>query len=287
VIRVLSRIAATFAPAARDKGLSLRVVPSNAWVRSDPILLEQILLNLVSNAVRYTPTGGIVVGCRRRGDSVRIDVCDTGIGIAADQQGRIFGEFYQVAAPQRSGNVGLGLGLAIVERLCAVLDHPIGLDSTPGKGSRFSVDVPRVVPAGAASTAVAAGTAVPVPNHLAGKLIVVIDDDALALEGTGGLLRNWGCRVVTAQSEREALTRLNGKAPDLIVSDFHLQDGRTGIDAITALRAAFGGEVPAFLVSGDITQERLRETGAGSHHLLHKPVNPMALRAMISRLLKE
>jgi signal transduction histidine kinase/CheY-like chemotaxis protein len=286
VSRVLSRIAATFTPAARDKGLSLRVVLSNAWVRSDPILLEQVLLNLVSNAVRYTPTGGIVVGCRRREDSLRIDVCDTGIGIAADQQGRIFGEFYQVAAPQRSGKVGLGLGLAIVERLCAVLDHPIGLDSTPGKGSRFSVSVPRVVLAGAASTAVAAAAAVPVPNNLAGKLIVVIDDDALALEGTGGLLRNWGCRVVTAQSEREALTRLNGKAPDLIVSDFHLQDDRTGIDAIAALRAAFGGEVPAFLVSGDITQERLRETGAGRHHLLHKPVNPMALRAMISSLLK-
>jgi signal transduction histidine kinase/FixJ family two-component response regulator len=286
VSRVLSHIAATFTAAARDKGLDLRVVLSNAWVCSDPILLEQILLNLVSNAVRYTPTGGILVGCRRRGDSLRIDVCDTGIGIAADQHSRIFGEFYQVAPPERSGKVGLGLGLAIVERLCAVLDHPIGLDSTPKKGSRFSVTVPRAEPAGGASTAVAASPAGAVPNYLAGKLIVVIDDDPLALEGTGGLLRSWGCRVIGVQSEREALTRLKGNAPDLIVSDFHLQDGRTGIDAIAALRAAFGREVPAFLVSGDITQQRLREAGAGSHHLLHKPVNPMALRAMISSLLK-
>jgi signal transduction histidine kinase/CheY-like chemotaxis protein len=285
VSRVLSRIGATFTQAARDKGLGLRMVLSTAWVRSDPILLEQILLNLVSNAVRYTSSGGIVVGCRHRGGTLRIDVCDTGIGIARDQQCRIFGEFYQVAAPERSSKVGLGLGLAIVERLCAVLDHPVGLASTLGKGSRFSVSVPRVVSATTASIAVAPVPAAAGPNHLAGRLILVIDDDVLALEGTGGLLRSWGCQVVTARCEREALARLNGKAPDLIISDFHLQDGRTGIDAIGALRAAFGGNVPAFLVSGDITQQRLRETGASTHHLLHKPVNPMALRAMISGLL--
>jgi signal transduction histidine kinase/CheY-like chemotaxis protein len=284
VSRVLSRIAATFTQAARDNGLSLRVVLSSAWVRSDPILLEQILLNLVSNAVRYTSSGGIVVGCRRVGDALRIDVCDTGIGIAADQQRRIFSEFYQVAAPERRSKVGLGLGLAIVERLCLVLDHPIGVASTLGKGSRFSVSVPRVR-AGAVAAA-ASPPAPATPSHLSGKLILVIDDDALALEGTGGLLRSWGCRVVTAQSEREALAKLNGMAPDLMISDFHLQDGRTGINAIGALRTALGREIPAFLVSGDVTQQRLSETGAGTHHLLHKPVNPMALRAMISSLLK-
>jgi signal transduction histidine kinase len=284
--RVLSRIAATFTQAAHDKGLGLRTVLSSAWVRSDPILLEQILLNLVSNAVRYTSSGGIVVGCRRVGDRLRIDVCDTGIGIAPEQQSRIFGEFYQVAAPGRSGKVGLGLGLAIVERLGAVLDHPIDLASTPGRGSRFSIIVPRV-PAGTAPTATAtpalAGAA---PGDLAGRRIVVIDDDALALEGTAGLLRSWGCLVVTARSEREALARLDGKAPDLIVSDFHLEGGRTGVDAIAALRGALGRQVPAFLISGDITQQRLRETGAGTHYFLLKPVNPMALRAMISSLLK-
>jgi signal transduction histidine kinase/CheY-like chemotaxis protein len=285
VRRVLSRIAATFAPAARDKGLRLGTILSSAWVRSDPILLERILINLVSNAVRYTSAGGIVVGCRRVGDALRIDVCDTGIGIATDQQRSIFGEFYQVAPPGRTGEVGLGLGLAIVERLCSVLDHSISLVSTQGKGSRFSISVPRV-PAGVESAAATAASGTAAPNHLSGKLVVVIDDDELALEGTGGLLRSWGCRVVTAQSDREVLTRLNGTAPDLIVSDFHLQDGRTGLDAIAALRATFGDGIPAFLVSGDITQQRLRETGASTPHLLHKPVNPMALRAMISSLLK-
>jgi signal transduction histidine kinase/CheY-like chemotaxis protein len=289
VSRVLGRIAATFAPAARAKGLSLRIVPSRAWVRSDAILLEQILMNLVSNAVRYTAAGGIVVGCRRTGELLRIDVCDTGIGIPADQQRRIFGEFYQVAAPERTGEVGLGLGLAIVERACGVLGHAIGIVSTPGKGSRFSITVPRVPGASKAGTAPAQGIAASAPaapDRLAGRLIVVIDDDPLALEGTGGLLRSWGCRVVTAQSEREALARLNGRAPDLIVSDFHLDDGRTGIDAIATLRTRLGAGIPAFLVSGDISQQRLREKGADVPHLLHKPVNPMALRAMISSLLK-
>jgi signal transduction histidine kinase/CheY-like chemotaxis protein len=285
VSRVLSRIAATFTQAARDKGLSLRMVLSSAWVRSDPILLEQILLNLVSNAVRYTLAGGIVVGCRRLGDTLRIDVCDTGIGIPADQERSIFGEFYQVTAPERSSKVGLGLGLAIVERLCAVLDHPVGLVSTLGRGSRFSITVPRV-PAGAVATSAVGGPANAAPSNLVGKRIVVIDDDTLALEGTGGLLRSWGCRVVTARSDREALSKLDGNAPDLIVSDLQLQDGRTGIEAIAALRDAFRRQIPAFLISGDITQQRLHETGASTHHLLHKPVKPMALRAIMSGLLK-
>ena len=286
VSKVSSRIAATFTQTARDKGLRLRTVASSGWIRSDPILLEQILLNLVSNAVRYTSAGGIVVGCRRAGRELRIDVCDTGIGIAPDQQRSIFSEFYQVAAQERSSKVGLGLGLAIVDRLSAVLEHPITLASTLGKGSRFSISVPRAAARAHSTVAVAATTAA-LPDRLHGKLILVIDDDQLALEGTGGLLSSWGCRVVTAQSDREALKKLDGKAPDLIISDFHLQDGRTGIDAIDALRGAFGGPIPAFLVSGDISQQRLRETHASTHHLLHKPVNPMALRAIMSRLLKD
>jgi len=284
VSRVLNRIAATFTQVARDKGLHLRVVASSAWIRSDAILIEQILLNLVSNAVRYTPAGGIVVGCRRTKDALRIEVCDSGIGIAADQQRSIFSEFYQVAAPERNSKAGLGLGLAIVERLGAVLEHPIGLSSALGKGSRFSILVPRVPARAGPAIGSASGAAAPDP--LRGKLVVIIDDDALALEGTSGLLRNWGCRVVTAQSVSEALAKLDGTAPHLIISDFHLHDDRTGIDAIAELGNAFGGSIPAFLVSGDMSPERLRETQATSHHLLHKPVNPMTLRAIMSRLLK-
>ena len=284
VSRVLNRIASTFTAAAQDKGLHLRVVPSGAWIRTDAILIEQILLNLVSNAVRYTSAGGIVVGCRRAQGALRIEVWDSGIGIALDQQRSIFSEFYRVAGQEQDRKVGLGLGLAIVERLAAVLEHPIGVASTIGKGSCFSISVPRV-PARVGSATVPsslAGAADPVR----GKLILVIDDDALALDGTAGLLRSWGCRVVTARSDDEALSNLSGNTPDLIITDFHLQDGRTGIDAIDRVCEAFNRPIPAFLVSGDMSPERLRETQASSHHLLHKPVNPMNLRAIMSRLLK-
>ena len=280
---ILRHIEATFAAAAREKGLVLRVVPSSAWICSDAILLERVLLNLVSNAIRYTPKGGIVLGCRHVGDRLRIDVCDSGVGVSKDQQRNIFAEFYQIATPDQGQRDGLGLGLAIVERLCALLKHPIGVDSTPGKGSRFHVTVPTVAKRpGLASPAAAAATADP----LRGKLIVVVDDDDLVLEGTGGLLRNWGCRVVTAASDREALTKLDGNRPDLIISDFHLHDGQTGIEVITALRGALQAPIAAFLISGDILPDRLREAQMKGLHLLHKPIAPMTLRTMMSRLLK-
>ena len=283
VSNILRHLEATFAATAREKGLRLRVVPSSSWIRSDAILLERVLLNLVSNAIRYTPKGGIVLGCRHVGDRLRIDVCDSGIGIPKDQQRNIFSEFYQIATPDQGQRDGLGLGLAIVERLCALLKHPIGVDSAPGKGSRFHVTVPIVAKRpGLALPTVAAATADP----LRGKLIVVVDDDDLVLEGTGGLLRNWGCRVVTAESDREALTKLDGNRPDLIISDFHLHDGQTGIEVITALRGALQAPIAAFLISGDILPDRLREAQEKGLHLLHKPIAPMTLRTMMSRLLK-
>ena len=282
---ILKSIETTFAAAARDKGLRLRMVPSSAWVRSDAILLERILLNLVSNAVNYTPSGGVVFGCRRAGDRLRIEVCDSGIGIPEDQRRNIFGEFYRIAATERDRPDGLGLGLAIVERLCNLLDHPIGLATNPGKGSRFYVSVPiaprRVSFFGPPTTATAT------IDPLRDKLIVVMDDDALVLDGTGGLLKSWGCRVVTAESDQDALANLDCTKPDLIISDFRLKGGRTGIDAIAQLRNAFHAPIPAFLISGDILPERLREAQACGYHLLHKPVGPMTLRTIMSKLLKD
>ena len=147
VDHLLKRIETTFAATAREKGLRLRVVSSEAWVRSDFILLERILLNLVSNAVRYTERGGVVVGCRHRDGRLRIEVCDSGIGIPEDQRRNIFGEFYQLDGGEKDRRGGLGLGLAIVDRLCGLLDHPIELTSSVGRGSRFSVSVPSA-PAG-------------------------------------------------------------------------------------------------------------------------------------------
>src|SRR5262249_32873923 len=231
IAELLGRIGSTFAPVAQEKGLSFRSVPSSARVRSDPVLLERIVLNLVSNAVRYTAVGGIVVGCRCRGDRLRIEVWDSGPGIPLEQQRKIFGEFYRLADAVKTNQAGLGLGLAIVDRLCALLDHPIELTSTPGKGSHFGVNVPR---------AAAQPKIEPPPQDAIdvarGKLVVVIDSDVRVLEGMGGLLRNWGCRVVTATTSEAALTevkRIGRQArPDLIISDYHLADGQSGITAI-------------------------------------------------------
>jgi two-component system, sensor histidine kinase len=251
-------------------------------VRSDAILLERILLNLVSNAVRYTAHGGVLVGCRRRGGMLRVEVWDTGPGIPQDQHKNIFGEFYQLARPAGDRHGGLGLGLAIVDRLCGLLDHPIELTSSAGKGSRFAVVVPMVT----AQAKAAAPTPAVTTDVARGKLVVVIDDDSLVRDGMRGLLAGWGCAVVTAESDSAALAELAAQKPDLIISDYRLAGRETGIQAIERLRAAFRAPIPAFLISGDTTPERLREARAGGYHLLHKPVPPMTLRAMISQLLR-
>ena len=287
IAHVLKRTESTFAATARKKGLSLRIVSNSAWVRSDSILLERILLNLVSNAVSYTASGGILVGCRRRGEQLRIEVWDSGPGIPKDQHQNIFAEFHQLGGPQHERRSGLGLGLAIVDRLRRLLDHQIELTSALGKGSRFSVIVPLV--------AAQALTAEPKPSvyaalgSISGKLIVVIDDDALVLDSMRGLLRSWGCDVVTAASAHVALAGLGerDRTPDLIISDYRLSDGQNGIEAIEKLREAFNLSIPAFLISGDTAPELLREARASGYHLLHKPVRPRALRAMLGRFLNK
>jgi signal transduction histidine kinase len=288
IAELLGRIGSTFTPVAQEKGLSFRSVPSSAWVRSDPVLLERIVLNLVSNAVRYTAVGGIVVGCRYRKDHVRIEVWDSGPGIPPDQQRKIFGEFYRLADAAKTNRAGLGIGLAIVDRLCALLGHPIELTSTLGRGSRFGVTVP-TAPARAAEQPKIEPPPQDAIDVARGKLVVVIDNDVRVLEGMGGLFRTWGCRVVTATTPEAALADVSefGAAarPDLVISDFHLGDGQTGITAIAKLREAHGA-IPAFVMSGDIALERLREAQENGHHLLHKPVQPMTLRAMVSRMLK-
>jgi len=285
VQRLLDRIETTFVELADKKGLSLRVVPCSSWVRSDPILLERILFNLVGNAVRYTARGGVVVGCRRRATQLRIDVCDTGAGIPEDQRQSIFTEFYQLANPTSDRQAGLGLGLAIVDRLGRLLGHPVQLQSYPGRGSRFSVSVPL-------AAELRHTVPLPIALHAAdlarGKQVMVIDDDVLVLDGMRGILQSWGCRVQTAASGTAALAGVadGGAQPDLIISDLRLADGESGIDVIERLREAMGAPVPAFVISGDTAPERLREASAGGYHLLQKPVSPMTLRTTLNRLLK-
>jgi signal transduction histidine kinase/ActR/RegA family two-component response regulator len=286
VAQLLAHAETTFAGAAREKKLSFRALPSDAWVRSDFILLEQIVFNLITNALRYTQSGGVVVGCRKRGDQLRIEVWDSGIGIAPDQHDKIFGEFYRLGEPDRDRRAGLGLGLAIVDRLCRLLDHPIVVKSTVGKGSVFAVTVP-LAPAN--KRAIEASI-VPraQPSLSQDKLVLVIDDDPLVLEGMSGIFRKWGCRVVTADSDNKALKAAaeQDDVPDLIISDYHLANGRTGIATIEWLRGELAAPIPAFLISGDTDPATLHEAKVKGFHLLHKPVDPMALRAMFNQAVK-
>lgn len=281
VDRLLGRVRETFTGPALEKGLSLHVVPSSAWVRSDFILLERILLNLASNAARYTSQGGIVIGCRRRGGRLRVEVWDSGPGIAENQFERIFDEFYRLE-DARDQPGGLGLGLAIVARLGQLLGHPIELRSRLGRGSCFAVLAPIAAP-----QAHVAQPAIPALQLVQDRLIAVIDDDHRVLEAMIGLLRLWGCRVVAAASGDEIIANLGSEVPDLIVSDVRLKDGCTGIDVIEQLCRRFSASIPAMLVSGDTDPERLQEARAKGYHLLHKPVDPMALRALLHQLLKQ
>ena len=283
---LLKRMDTTFAAAASAKELSLRVVPSSLWVRSDIILLERILQNLVSNAVRFATDGRVVIGCRRRGDELCIEVCDSGPGIPKDRQRDIFGEFTQLDGPHQDLQRGLGLGLAIVDRLCRLLGHRIELASTLGSGSRFSIFVP-LAPR-RADIAPPLGLPQAGPDLLGGKVALVIEDDATNLESLSGLLASWGCCVVTAATCEEALARFaaDKQVPDIIISDYHLANGATGYEVIARLRDRFGQSVPAFLMSGDTSPEALREARASGFQLLHKPVLPMKLRLMLNRLLR-
>jgi CheY-like chemotaxis protein/anti-sigma regulatory factor (Ser/Thr protein kinase) len=268
---------------AREKGLRLHVAPCRGWVRSDFVLLQRIVFNLAANAVRYTRHGSVAIGARRRGDCLRIDVLDSGPGIPVDLQRDIFSEFYQ--AGPRADRGGLGLGLSIVDRLCRLLGHTVELESSPGRGSRFSIVVPRAAPATASAHADPTQQAAE-PDD--GRLVLVIDDDPLALDGMRDLLEGWNWEVVTAASADEALSRLSGHggAPDLIVSDCVLSAGATGIAAVERLRRALDANVPALLISGDTGPDQLQAARDAGLLLLRKPVSPMALRSTLGRLLR-
>jgi CheY-like chemotaxis protein len=282
---VLDRIGRECAAEAAGKGLRLRLMPTRAAARSDPGLLERILLNLVFNAIRYTNAGGVAVGCRRRGDALRISVYDTGVGIDPAQFTHIFREFYQIGNPERDRTKGLGLGLAIVDRLARLLNCPLGVVSVPGRGSVFSVTVPR---GELASSEMNLPEEIKViEGNMSGALLVVIDDEAAVLEGMRAVLQQWGCRPLLAGSADAALEQLGAAAsqPAAVIADYRLRAGETGTDAIERIRAAYGADIPGVIITGDTAPDRLREAEASGFHLLHKPVRPAKLRALLSFLL--
>jgi len=281
---LLERIRLEFEPQVRAKGLELRVARCSAWVHADPAFVERILRNLTSNAVRYTERGRVLIGCRRRAGALRIEVRDTGPGIAPAEQQLVFEEFYQSSNPERDRTKGIGLGLAIVDRLAQLMRAPLGLDSRAGGGAAFSIELPLAASQAAAVPPARRGAAA---RRFAGSLIAVIDDEATILQATRGLLEQWDCTVVTAASGAEAMHALStsARAPDAIVCDYRLRAGESGLAVIEALRTEFNEEIPALLITGDTAPGPLREIQASGMHVLHKPVDEKALRESLGALL--
>lgn len=280
---LMQRLQAEFEPLAAAAGLELRAVSSSATVRSDPALLERILRNLLNNAIRYTRTGTVLFGCRSRAGRLCIQVWDTGVGIPKNQLPLIFREFHQLGNPSRDRRQGLGLGLAIVERLAVLLNHRIEVNSWPHQGSMFSVEVPL----GWASVPEPPAQQLQLDMVAPRTTVLVIDDEPDVLEGVGLLLESWGYKVVTAGDCEDALERLAGlgAAPDLIIADYRLRHGSTGGQAIARIQVRLRKPIPAIILTGDTAPERLRLARASGHGLLHKPVQPASLRAAIHEIL--
>jgi len=279
---LLERIILEQRPRAVMHELLLKVRPTAQWIESDPVLFERILGNLVSNAVRYTRKGRVLVACRQRGERLRVEVRDNGVGIADDAQEIIFQEFVQLDNPARTRDKGLGLGLAIVRRLTDLLGHRLSLRSQPEWGSVFAVEVPIAAPVEYRDSSDPRRP----PGNLAGFRIALIEDDPLAQAGMKSLLESWGCKVTAGNDVETLIGRLEtiASAPQLIISDYCLQGAGTGIDTIRALRERFGAALPAVLISGDTGPDTLCLAQVEGLPLLHKPVRPARLRALLNRL---
>lgn len=280
--RVLDRLRLEFEPEAFEKGLRLHIRKSDAVAHSDPILVERALRNLISNAIRYTNEGGILVACRQRRDKLSIEVWDTGIGISRDQRERIFEEFYQVGNPERSSRKGLGLGLSIVRRLLRLLGTDIAVASEPGRGSTFRFELPRGRAAKLARGPERRDNKQSADLH--GRLIVVIDDESTIVEGMRVLLAGWGADVIGSTTGADVLDRVHqvGRLPDLIIADYRLAEAETGTEVIERLRHELDPEIPAILITGSTTPERVEEAKVHGYHLLVKPVLPAKLRTLIN-----
>jgi signal transduction histidine kinase len=284
--RLLSQIATDFTPMARKKGLKLRVVPSSIVVKTDRNMLRRLIQNLVSNAIKYSRKGGILLGVRRRGDFVELQVLDTGIGIPKPKLKLVFREFTRLDEGMREAE-GLGLGLSIVDRIARMLELPLTVSSDPGKGSVFTLCLPisdEAVPV----EEIASRKGVKRASSLTGLDVLCIDNDANILAGMETLLNGWGCNVTTLRGgaglkvfcvEREV-------APDIIVADYHL-DNENGLDMIGFTRENFGHEIPAILLTADRSKEVRKRADDENVTVLNKPLRPAALRSLLSSALHQ
>lgn len=279
---VLRQIGNEFTPIAASKNLRFKVRNCKAVINCDPMLLKRIVGNLVANAMRYTENGGVLVGCRKQGNALRLEVWDTGPGIPAEHRDHIFEEFYQVDNIRRDRNKGLGLGLAIVDRMARLLNIEVGLTTQPGRGSRFYVVLPL-------ASEMPHPVQLPDPEPQAqveGMNIVVVDDEVSVLDGMVALLQGMGSHVIAAESLEEVLVRLreSGCQPDLILSDYRLGRNQTGIDVILEVRKEYGATLPAILISGDTSLETLHNAEVNNLEILHKPVNTAKLNQVLVKL---
>ena len=286
---LLHRIERQFAPQLRELALTLMVVPTTCLVQSDPELLNRILGNYIQNAIQHAGAGKILMGCRRRGNALRIEVWDTGPGVPETLQAEIFREFCQLESGNGDPRAGLGLGLAIVDGLAKLLEHQVGMRSTPGKGSVFYIDVPvacgRYEPAATPDEEL-------VYQSASGKkgLIFCVDDDETTLQGLGRALTDWGHEVVCAATAEAGLAALrenfDGRPVDLIVSDYRLGAGVTGTEVIAAVRSALGDEdVPAAIITGDLKARAALQISHAGLQVLTKPIRPAKLRALVQYLI--
>ncbi|PKR55608.1 hybrid sensor histidine kinase/response regulator [Thalassospira marina] len=287
ISRVLNVLKTEFTPIAEQAGLRFHVHSRDIWVRSDSRLLRRILQNFISNALRYTRKGGTVVGCRLRGDVLRIEVWDSGPGIPEDKLKIIFREFHRLESPENVDVKGLGLGLAIVDRLGRRLEHPVSVRSRPGHGTVFSVDVPLGI---AAPETIVTTPRRRLGGELGGLRVLCIDNEPDILAGMRAMLENWDCVVATARSGEEAVSLLcppdkpaPAFMPDIILADYHLSSGQTGLDVLRRLRDERGLTIPGIIITADRSPETAEKISTQSFGLLNKPLKPAKLRALMTR----
>jgi CheY-like chemotaxis protein/anti-sigma regulatory factor (Ser/Thr protein kinase) len=274
---ILYKLECEFAPLANGKNLVFRVRESAVQVHTDPSLLELILRNLISNAINYTQSGGILIGCRQRGEHLLIEVWDTGIGIPPAQQQEVFREFHQLGNPERDRRKGLGLGLAIVRGLAHTMGLKIGLQSRPGRGSVFRLTMPRVAGPVAMEETVSSP---PRQLPLQAVPVLVIDDDYAVRSAMEALLGCWGCRIPTVEGGAEALDCLDSFQPQVVIADYRLRGNQTGQQVLKQIYQQLGRTLPSIIMTGDTAPNRLREAQSSGAVLLHKPVDAAACTAV-------
>ncbi len=278
---LLGRLAIEYRPKAERCGLVLRAAPRELWAMADPALLERALRNLIENALRYTPTGGVLIGLRRRGERVRIDVVDTGIGVPEDKRNDIFEEFVQLENPGRHLVLGLGLGLAIVARIAKVMDATIEVSSKQGRGSRFSL----TLPSAEAVSAVFDGSAGDLQDP--GGRVLIVEDNLTVRQGLEALLTQWSYETITASDGEHALdvAERDGWRFGCIVTDQRLGAGRTGVETAKEILRRSGRALPTLVLTGDTAKENIAEIAASGFEVLHKPIASEPLRRALARMM--